>query len=277
MDKYHSNWYISMSIILKLLENNNKKINEYQKVGCTVEVGTGYGEYKSYTVTLENDSYHDSILLLKQANPHLVLDDPTINGYTMKFFTNGFNSKQFDDNILASAFTLSNCDMTDGTVFIDNSRDSRFINCILNGARFVGSTIGRRSQFYNCKMEKSQFIYCKMGHGYDPIRFTDCNMKGTEMELNKDSLDGCVSKVTFTRCNMTDMDMSKCEFDNLTLEVKSCRTKRLNVDGLVVRDLKSDIDFRSSFMMNGGKIINMSTLETVIMGMYNDPLGIFHP
>jgi uncharacterized protein YjbI with pentapeptide repeats len=144
----------------------------------------------------------------------------------------------------------------------------------MKGAYFDRCGIGRRSHFRDCDLSNATFENCTMGCGYDPILFTKCNMNNVQMQLKKDSLGGSVESIHYIESNMERMDLTSCEFSNTNLVIKNCNTSGIKVEGLKVRSLKSDNNFRKKFIFEGGVIGDASIADKIMYEFYHNKFGM---
>ena len=204
------------------------------------------------------------------------------NTITEPSFSNRLFIKDFDiENFvtgnyfrktLLTEFDIQNC--TIKYLSYQVSTDGHFTNCDMKGAYFDRCGIGRRSHFRDCDLSNATFYNCVMGCGYDPILFTKCNMNNVKMQLKKDSLGGCVESIHFIESNMERMDLTSCDFTDTTLVVDNCCTNGLKIEGLKVRSLESDNNFRKKFIFEGGIIEDASIEEKISYEFYHNKFGM---
>lgn len=151
--------------------------------------------------------------------------------------------------------------------------------------KFDNCVLGKCVRMFDCNLQETEFKNCSIRNGGDLYMF-HCDLRKSKVQLD---IDG-VQSMSFTRCKMDDMDISGNNWRNTRLAISdSCNTRRLNVDGCVVKDLICSPELRTRFLMEGGDIVggryvdqrgNVSTwggktlVETAIMGIMKNELGL---
>lgn len=157
-----------------------------------------------------------------------------------------------------SGFRYKNCDFDDGEIVEFRERsggisDSTMRRTTIKDSQFHDFT------FRNNDMTDTQFVNCQVDSAPGSVNFANNIMDRCKMGFSKGNN---YDNVNFVGNSMKDADFTECDFSKNVVTINSCDTTGAKFAGCKVKRLVTDDSgFRREFIMKGGEIGDMSSLE----------------